>query len=249
MAFGCRRRAEPRNLDAEAATDIEPESYSARIVRTIDDGVSRLEIITRIARSGALRREEWSDQGRARALISRPDLGKAFLLDLDSQAYVETVIAPAGAAEPETNSSNANKSRSNSRPPSNNSSITNAREGEPDSPPAINPSDIERIVSDAPLPSSVETIALADQTIENHLCKVFERRASFPGGHIEITRVFRALDLQGFAIRIESESEGGVKIITERRDAQTVVSPDEFIIPSNFKKVGRLDNEQSKRRR
>jgi hypothetical protein len=101
---------------------------------------------------------------------------------------------------------------------------------------------MERVFGDAPLPSSVETIALADQTIENHPCRVFERRESFPGGRTELTRVFRALDLQGLAIRIESESEGGVKIVTERRQAQIAVSPDEFIIPSSFKKVGRLDH-------
>jgi hypothetical protein len=247
-AFGCSHRAEPRNIDSEAAADIEPESYSATIVRTIDDGLSRREIITRIVRSGEMRREEWSDQGKSRALISRPDMGKAFLLDLDKQAYVESALAPASENEIEADSSNANRSQSNNRSKSNNRARTNNRSqlnasaGESNEQPAISPGDIERVFSDAPLPSSVEMLALPDQTIENHLCRVFERRASFPGGHTEITRVFRAVDLQGLAIRIESESEGGVKLITERREAQIAVSPDEFIIPSGFKKVGRLDH-------
>ena len=164
------------------------------------------------------------------ALITRPDMGKMFLLDLDKQAYIEFALSPVAAGRAGADSSNPE-----GPPPT-------ARDNEPGEPPAPNPDQIERALGDAPLPASVVTLALADQTIENHPCRVFEQRASFPEGHVEITRVFRALDLRGLAIRTESESEGGVKVITERRDVKTEVSPEEFALPPAFKKAARLDH-------
>ena len=85
-ANGCRTRAPVANDEVELVRQSEPEEYSATIVRTVNDSEVS---VTRIARSGEMRREEWSEQGSARALISRPDIGKAFLLDLDKQIYVE----------------------------------------------------------------------------------------------------------------------------------------------------------------
>lgn len=203
----------------------EPETYSATIIRTIDDGSTRQEIITRIARSAEMRREEWSEQGRLRALISRPDLSKMFLLDFDEQSYIEFAFGSVPASGVKSNSSNPKISAASE---AGGSFATNAEE-------------LERALDETPAPASVMTRTLAGQTIENHPCKVFERRASFSDGHVEISRVFRAVDLQGLAIRIETESEGGVRIITERRDVKVEVSPEEFVVPPAFKKVAKLN--------
>ena len=60
----------------------------------------------------------------------------------------------------------------------------------------------------------------------------------FANGLIETTRTFRATDLEGLAIRIETETEGaGIKILTERREVKTDVTPDQFEIPAGFKRV------------
>ena len=40
-------------------------------------------------------REEWSEQGEARALIHRPDLGKSFLLFPEDRTYTESGAAAA----------------------------------------------------------------------------------------------------------------------------------------------------------
>ena len=228
QAYGCRNRAEPSGVEAEAVAQSEPDEYSATIVRTVHDGSARDVSMSRIARSGEMRREEWSEQGGARALISRPDMNKVFLLDLDKKMYVELALGSAAARQAETDSSNANRS------------VSTARDGESGSQPRVDPDELERAFSDAPSPASVTTRALPDQTIDNHPCKVFEQRASFNDGHIEITRVFHATEFHGLAIRIESESEGGLLVITERRDVKTNVSPGEFVIPAGFKKVEKL---------
>ena len=207
---GCRTRAPIANDDVEAVQQSEPEQYSATIVRTVD-GVEAS--VTRIARSGEMRREEWSEQGSARAIISRPDMGKAFLLDLDKQIYVELDLTRQSVVGSSSNESTA---------------------------PADETDALERAFGDAPSPSRVEAQALADQTIENRSCKVFEQRAIFDDGHIEITRVFCAPDLNNLAIRIEEESGSGAKVITERRDVKTTVAPDQFVVPAGFKKVERL---------
>lgn len=220
LANGCRTPAPITSDEVEPFRQSEPEQYSATIVCTVDDGSARELAVTRIACSGEMRREEWSEQGSARALISRPDMGKMFLLDLDKRVYVEMAL-------------DSNIWRESEIRPSNEST---ARDGES----SVSPDSLEHAFGDAPSPSRVEARALADQTIENHSCKVFEQRATFDDGHIEITRVFRASDLGNLAIRIEMESESGVKIITERRDVKIAVSPDEFVVPSGFKKVDRL---------
>jgi hypothetical protein len=173
-----------------------------------------------------MRREEWSEQGSTRALISRPDIGKAFLLDLDKKIYVELDLS-SGVAGRSSNESTARDDKAGGRP--------SAPE-----PRAPEPSALERAIDDAPSPSRIEAQALADQTIENRSCKVIEQRAIFDDGHIEITRVFCARDLNDLAVRIEMQSEGGVKVITERRDVKTTVAPDQFVVPEGFKKVEKL---------
>jgi hypothetical protein len=215
-ANGCRTRAPIASNEVEPVQQSEPEQYSATIVRTVDG--SEVSVI-RIARSGEMRREEWSEQGSTRALISRPDMGKAFLLDLDKQMYVEM---DSGSSQSEINSSNK-------------ATASDDESG-------IRPDTLERALDDAPSPSRIEARALEDQTIENQPCKVFEQRAIFDDGHTEITRVFCARDLNNLAIRIEMESEGGVKVITERRDVKTEIAPDQFNVPSGFKKVDRLNH-------
>jgi hypothetical protein len=67
----------------------EPNRYSATVIRTLDDGTKREVSTSREFRSGELRREEWTEEGRHLALIWLPDPGKAFLLDLDAKTYQE----------------------------------------------------------------------------------------------------------------------------------------------------------------
>ncbi len=215
-ANACRTRAPIANDEVEFVQQSEPEEYSATIVRIVDDSETS---VTRIARSGEMRREEWNEQGSARALISRPDMGKAFLLDLDKQIYVEL-------------DSSSNIARQSEINPSNESTARDDESG-------VRPDALERAFDDAPSPVRVESRALADQTIGNQTCKVFEQRAIFDDGHTEITKIFCARNLNDLAIRIEVESDG-VKVITERRDVKTQVAPDQFVVPSGFKKVDRL---------
>ncbi|HEX8183253.1 MAG TPA: hypothetical protein VF747_00835, partial [Blastocatellia bacterium] len=96
----CRRDAHPV-ADADPGLSGEPESYSATVVRAIDDGAERELSVTRIARSGEMRREEWNERAGRRALIWRPDQGKAFLLDLDKRIYVELPLSFSSGREAE----------------------------------------------------------------------------------------------------------------------------------------------------
>ena len=74
----------------------EPESYSATVIQTIEDGDRREVSETKVARSSDLFREEWSEAGESRTAIWRPDLGKLFLLAPERRQYVEMSIG-AGA--------------------------------------------------------------------------------------------------------------------------------------------------------
>ncbi|MGA9770215.1 MAG: hypothetical protein WBV94_14335 [Blastocatellia bacterium] len=227
LANGCRTRAPIATDEVEPVQQGEPEEYSATIARTVDG----VEVsLTRIARVGEMRREEWSEQGRQRALISRPDIGKAFLLDLDKQIYVELDLGSGVASQSVIGSSSKSTARDDE---------SSVRPSAPE-PGTLEPDALERALDDAPSPSRLEAHALADQTIENRACKVIEQRAIFDDGHIEITRIFCARDLDDLAVRIETESEGGVKVVTERRDVKTTVAPDQFVVPAGFKKVERL---------
>lgn len=221
LSAGCRNRSRPGESEREDKLRGEPDQYSATIVRTIDDGSERTPSISREARSGAQRREEWTEQGHNRALIWRPDLGKCYLLDLDLLVFVEISLD-------ETNESLPDQSRLHDRPGSDSTSAL---------------VEIDRAVGDAPSPDRVETRMLAGADISGHSCTVYEERATFPDGHTEITRTFRADDLGGLALRIESESQpSSVRVITERKDVSLEVAPDTFIVPSKFKKADKLED-------
>lgn len=197
----------------------EPEVYSATVVRTIGDGDRREVIITRTARLYEMYREEWTEEGERRAIISRPDLGKSFLLSLDRKLYVESAT------------SDQQQSYENE--------ITTAQ----------TPGEIDRAFEAPASPVETETHALPDQTIDGYRCQVVERRERFADGSEEVTRSFNARDLAGFALRVEQESNstiGRTKIITERRDVQTSLSPDQFDIPSGFVKVDSLRQDWEK---
>lgn len=211
LTSACHSRVSQREPDSDVGPSGEPEQYSATIVRTVDDGTNQQTTVTREARSGEMWRQEWAEQGRNRALIWRPDLGKGFLLDLDEQVYVEIEITQ--AQEPERTAD----------------SLVEA---------------VDRVVDDAPSPTSVETDALPSGTVGGYQCHVSEQRASFPDGHTEMTRTFRARDLNGLAVRIETQSDNStLRVTTERRGIVTEVAPDAFIVPSDFRKVERLSRD------
>ena len=207
----------PAEMMAVSIPAGEPGVYAATVIRTVDAGTNSEQFVTRIIRSGEMTREEWTEQGAARALVLRPDLGKSFLLALDKQEYVETSFhAAAGPAiQPASESASAGD--------------------------ATDPESIDRAFTDAPAPLTVQTLALADQVIDNHTCQVVEQRRTFADGHTEITLTFHARDLNGLAIREEAASTASdVKVVTERRDIHTEVSPDEFKVPAGFKRVDKL---------
>lgn len=217
----CRNRARNGSDEAENVLGSEPDQYSATTVRTVVEGSSQQTVVTREARSGELRREEWTEQGHNRALILRSDLGKAYLLDLDRQAYVETVLV-AGNEGPSKDSQSQDRASEDST-----SRLVQ---------------EVDRTVDDAPSPDHVETRSLASTEIDGHVCQVYERRASFPDGHIEITKTFRAPGLRGLVVRAESYSEPAlVRIITERKNISLDVPADVFTVPANFRKVARLE--------
>jgi hypothetical protein len=223
LGNACRDRARPGEVESERELRGEPNQYSATIVRTIDDGVSHETTITREVRSGEQRREEWTEQGQNRALIWRPDLGKSYLLDLDRQAFIEIALAGENSHDGSHSLDRASADSTNG--------LVQA---------------VDRALDDAPSPDRVETRMLPIAEIGGHSCKVYEQRAIFPDGHIEITRTFRARDLGGLALRTESESQpASVRIITERKDVsldvRLDVAPDAFTVPANFKKVDKLE--------
>jgi hypothetical protein len=226
LAHGCRNRVPPGDGDSSTEAVGEPEQYSATVVRVVEDGPRRETNISREARAGEQRREEWNQNGQNRALIWRPDLGKAFLLDMDGRAYVEIAI---------------NRELSESQPRGNDGlpRARQARERDLDDDAF---QQIDRLIEQPLSPTSVDTRMVRDEKIEGFICRVSERRAVFADGHIEVTRVFRARDLGGLALRVELEGAGNQRVITERRDVRTEVSPEAFVVPSDFKKVDKLEH-------
>jgi hypothetical protein len=208
----CRKHQSP---DAEPKVPVagEPNRYSATVIRTVDDGTKRDVSVIREFRSGEMRREEWTEQGRHLALIWRPDLGRAFLLDLDARTYFET-RSNAG----ERDGFLASRALAES----------NQFEA------------IERVFDEAPSPEQIETRALPDELIDGHPCSVSEQRSRFPDEHTEISRTFCARDLAGLALRVEAGPEPGtVKVITERRDVRTDVADDTFTVPADYRRSER----------
>lgn len=225
---GCRNRTQPDGGDGSAQGAGEPEQYSATVVRILEDGARRDTNVTREARSGEKRREEWTEDGQQRALIWRPDIGKAFLLDLDRRAYLEIDITVAPLSEP----------RAAAIKPDGPSSVKGGgRLGATGSTVQA----IEQYFDDAQPPIRVETETLSPSVIDGHACVVYRSRAVFPDGHTETTTRFQATDLSGLLLRIESGTEqGSARTITERRDVRAVVAPDAFIVPADFKRVQKL---------
>ena len=225
LSNGCRNRAQPGEGESEDKLKGEPDHYSAIIVRTINDGSGRAPTITREARLGEQRREEWTEQGQNRALIWRPDLGKSYLLDLDRQAFVEIDLA--GSPENLSHESNLESSLRDRASADSASGLVEA---------------VDRALDEAPSPDRVENRVLPPAQIGDHVCNVYEQRATFPDGHTEITKTFRARDLGGLALRIESASApGSVSVTTERKDVVLDVASDAFRVPANFKRVARLE--------
>src|SRR6185295_1111655 len=204
------RKHQPQDTELTIPIAGEPDRYSATVIRTVDDGTRREVSTSREFRLGESRRNEWTEQGRRVALIWLPDPGKAFLLDLDAKTYEEIEC---GSGEREALLASHATAESNQLEA------------------------IDRAVDDAPTPEQIETRALPDQLIDGHSCSVYEQRARFPGGHTEITRTFRARDLAGLLLRVESSSDSGtVAVITERRDVTTGVAGDLFTVPADYRK-------------
>lgn len=228
LTNGCGDRAHPAEGDSSAEASGEPEQYSATVVRIVEDGTTRETNISREARAGERRREEWTQNGQNRALIWRPDIGKAFMLDLDGRAYIEIDIAAAGTPEYRGGATNPHGD-SNARNHVDLDVKDNAV-------PAI-----DRYFDDRQPPASVETRALPQAVIDGHACSVYEQRSVFPDGHAETGRRFRARDLSGLLLRVESEAgPGSARVITERRDVRIEVAPDMFVVPTDFKRVEKL---------
>lgn len=225
LTLACRQRERPDDASAEGAG--EPQQYSALVVRIVDDGKRSETIISREARAGEYRREEWTEDGQNRALIWRPDIGKAFMLDLDRKVYVEIDIGATSSAQSAVRASDGHET-----------SGSGAEDGDADES-AIRT--IDKYFDDTQSPTSAETRALSPALIDGHPCAVYERKAVFPDGHTETTRRFHARDLSGLLLRVESVAEqGGARVITERRDVQIDVAPDAFIVPEDFKRVEKL---------
>ena len=233
LTNGCRNRVPPGNGESNIEPAGEPEQYSATVVRIVEDGTSRETRVSRESRSGDKRREEWTEEGQNRALIWRPDLGKSFLLDLDGRAYVELDITSGHSPETPTGASN----------PHDVSSARNAPE------PDVGDSTVQAIdhdVGNTQPPTRVDTRVLATAVIDGHSCAVYEQRAIFRDRHVETTRRFRARDLSGLVLRVESEADqGSARVITERRDVRIDVAPDTFNVPADFKRVEKLLGVQS----
>lgn len=225
LTLACRQRERPDDGSAHGAG--EPEQYSALVVRMVDDGKGSETIISREVRAGEYRRQEWTVDGQNRALIWRPDIGKAFLLDLDRRVYVEVDNGPAVSAE------------------------SKARGGGPNNFPAKGNEDrdadersiqaIDHYFGDTQSPTRVETQALAPVIIDGHPCSVYQRKAVFADGRTETIRRFHARDLSGLLLRVESVADqGGATVITERRDVRVEIAPDAFIVPEDFRRVEML---------
>jgi hypothetical protein len=232
-ANACRAHPTSSTVDSAAETAGEPEEYSARVIRTIEAGDHHEVEETRVAVAGGMMRQEWREQGQPRVLIWRPDLGKSFLLAPDQGSYVESAIYPDAAEFQQPAAAAGDSSK-----PSGGSEEAALRNRY-----AVDPEGIERDVGATSVESEALTKGLPDQSIDGHPCTVLLKQATFPDGTTEVTRMFRATDLAGLAIRIENEStsaSGKVKITTERKDIQKKISPDEFEVPAGFKKVAHL---------
>lgn len=227
LTHGCRSRGQLDKADNNVEIAGEPEQYSATVICIFEDGTGRETNISREARSGEQRRQEWNEHGQNRALIWRPDLGKSFLLDLDRRVYVEVDIAA-------DRLSASRGGADNSRDPSSASNPDGLAED-------VIVQAIDHDLDNAPSPIRVETRILPDASIQDHMCAAYEERAIYPDGHVEITKRFRARDLSGLVLKLESAAEHGSATLTiERQEIRTEIPLDTFIVPADFKKVQNL---------
>jgi len=218
--IACRKETQKSQIEMEPAG--EPDQYSATVVRTIDDGEKREVITTHVARSGEQRREEWTEGGHRKALILRTADGKGFLLDLDARTYVELDIDAGGLKIEQTSATGSHPSDPT---PDNSGAQDTSALG------------IDHYFEDTQPPTNRESLSLPSTTIDGHRCTVFEVRVTYPDGHVEITRMFRAADLSGLLIRVESENDRSKgKILTERRNVSLEINGDDFTVPADFKK-------------
>lgn len=232
LAMACNSGSEPGDVEVPAG---EPEQYSATVVRSVDDGSERELNVTRIFKSGDLRRQEWTEMGESYALIWRPDLGKLYALDLERRCYVENEMNNTQAAilpEHEPSAFQSLASEDVTKVPHSSSSSRDRVDAEA----------VERALGDAPSADRVETRRLPDKTIDGHSCTVLERRAISFDNHVEVTTTFFARDLGGIAIRVETASgaETGTRLITTWRDIRLNAPADAFVVPSDFRRVDKL---------
>lgn len=213
ISAACKSSDKKPTINSTLESSGEPESYSATVIRTIEEGDRREVTTTRIARLNEMYREEWTEAGERRAIIFRLDLGKSFLLSLDRKLYVESVMD-------DQQLSFENESEAKQKA-----------------------DQIDRAFEAPPLPVESDTRALPDQAIDGHACQVIERREKFADGSVEVTRSYHARELAGLALRVEQESQsplGRTRVVTERRDVRMDAARDEFDIPSDFTKVDSL---------
>jgi hypothetical protein len=209
----------------------EPPNYSAMVVRLVEAGEQKEETTTRVVCSGEMRREEWTEASSKRALIFRPDLGKSFLLDLDQRVYVETDLAQSSKKKDANKPAAQTGALAQPAPESETPAATSLQTVTED---YLN-SDFEEE------PATLETHALPDAEQDGRPLKVIEQKATFAGGRVETTRIFRAESLNGLIVKTEMESlSPRIKVTTERRDIKLDISAEEFAVPAGFKKVERL---------
>ena len=227
---------------SDAAQSGGPETYSAMVVRTTNSGGRQQTEQSRVAISGGLSREEWTDQGERRALILRPDLGKSYLLWLDKGTYTESSLESNGADGPVDKSKTASKSASQPGAKAKSAKVVNNAPGPESSSATPDQGVADWALEAAVQPLRTEERELPPETIDNHNCRVTEQLAYFADGHAERTVTYRATDLQGLALRVESESGSGADhstVLTERHDIRLEVSPNEFSVPADFKRIER----------
>src|SRR5262245_54087738 len=172
IVVSCHKPAKSEEGNSQPLSN-EPESYSATVVRLVEDGDERQEIISRIVVAPDKRREEWTENGAKRIAILRFDMGKSYLLDPERHLYTETDL--------NQNVTQSNKSRDAE-------SATGAENREPS-----RSSIVTEWMTDEfrEVPTNVETRTLPDDSIAGERCTVTENRARFADGRMEITKVFR----------------------------------------------------------
>ena len=230
LTVNCTRSGK-QELATDQQAQAEPFEYTAEVVHTVEvDGQTNVTV-SRIARSGALFREEWTQGGEKLATILRPDIGKSFFLWISRKEYSEVQLGDAAAATSEFSGVETDQNGSSSTPVQRMNSKSIEDQDLPRSRGAF-----EGVVS----PTSTETRRLADETIDGHPCSVWEETLIFSIGHTEVTRVYRAADLRGLAVRLQNETTGQAgttRVTTGRRNISTEVSADEFVVPVGYRKT------------